>query len=153
MICCLRIFGINYKKQISFFIVFQIREFWFDITGHTESSLDLKQPLEALSKPYWVIWNTWLQKQNLTKKITFEMLHCFINFYVTIQTHQFTTMSIILQPPLHTSACVTNTAAHEWCFIICGPDFTVACQTEEENRRTGTWTGKMIWFSYGTNYF
>lgn len=55
MIYCLHIFSINYKKQTSLFVVFQIGAFWFDIMGHIESSLDLKQPLQALSKPTFPI--------------------------------------------------------------------------------------------------
>lgn len=55
IICCLHIFSIKYKKQTSLFIVFQIREFWFGITGHKESSLDLKKPLQALSNPTFPI--------------------------------------------------------------------------------------------------
>lgn len=55
MICGLHIFSINYEKQTSLLTVFQISEFRSDIMGHTESSLDLKQPLQALSKPTFPI--------------------------------------------------------------------------------------------------
>lgn len=83
---------LQYKLQKKDVPLYCILDEWvlIDITDHTERSPDLK------ISPYWVIYKTWLQKQNLTKKITFDKLHCFITFYIIVLTHQFISMSIFL---------------------------------------------------------